>query len=628
MSEPQPDFSRPQAAYALARGKPLGRILLDTGAMEPSDMVPALVEANRAQVALNRVVVAEGLATPAEVLTAQCLHWGAMRLDRGVSPPDPALADLLPAEVCLHHAILPWTRIGGTLVIATAQPDRFDDVRQSLPNALGPVMMALALESDIHAEIAARHGRSLCDAAETWVRADESCRDINRVTPRRAALALLFAALCLTVIALQPTLFFAAVICLAVVSLVFAQLLKIAALLASRPAPDGPRAAMTQVPKPLVSLLVPLYKEENIAASLVRRLSRLTYPKALLDVVLVLEAQDDQTREALSQARLPPWMRVVEVPTGSVKTKPRALNYALRFCRGEIIGIFDAEDAPAPDQIDRVADRFQRAPPEVACLQGILDFYNPRANWLSRCFTIEYATWFRVLLPGVARLGFAIPLGGTTVFFRRAALEHVHGWDAHNVTEDADLGIRLARYGYRTDLLTSVTREEANNRAWPWIKQRSRWLKGYMLTYLVHMRAPRRLLAELGAWKFFGFQVFFLTTILQFTLVPALWSFWLIVFGVSHPISDLFGPTIMSGLFGVFLLSEAISILIGIAAVSRSPHSGLLLWVPTLLLYFPLGVFAAYKGLFEAVLKPFYWDKTAHGHSHPDSPDADTPPAG
>ena len=83
----------------------------------------------------------------------------------------------------------------------------------------------------------------------------------------------------------------------------------------------------------------------------------------------------------------------------------------------------------------------------------MLDFYNPRTNWLARCFTIEYAGWFRLVLPGLAAPWPAVPLGGTTLFFRRDVLEQLGGWDAHNVTEDADLGMRLARHGYRTELI-------------------------------------------------------------------------------------------------------------------------------------------------------------------------------
>ncbi|MEM8548878.1 MAG: glycosyltransferase, partial [Pseudomonadota bacterium] len=226
----------------------------------------------------------------------------------------------------------------------------------------------------------------------------------------------------------------------------------------------------------MVSLLVPLFREKDIAGSLIGRLSKLTYPKSRLEALLILEAEDLQTRKVLAATDLPPWMRVITVPPGALQTKPRAMNYARRFAHGEIIGIYDAEDAPAPYQIEAVVAHLERADDDVACVQGILDYYNPTANWLARCFTIEYASWFRILLPGLARIGVPIPLGGTTVFFRSAALDALHGWDAHNVTEDADLGMRLARHGWRTELVDSVTLEEANCRFWPWIKQRSRWL--------------------------------------------------------------------------------------------------------------------------------------------------------
>ncbi|WP_242531659.1 glycosyltransferase family 2 protein [Salipiger thiooxidans] len=624
MSSPSPVFRTSRIAQAeLPRGRPLWAILLANGTLMPTGAVQALAEAERSGAALPRVLVAEDLATPEQVLEAQALHYGAMILRREANPPDPALSELLPPETCLRHSVLPWLRIGETIVLATAQPDRFHAVLDALPEGCGAVAMALATEADIQSEIAARHGEAMARRAETQVPADESCRDMDRITPLRAVIGGSFALACLALLFHDAQLFFALATLAAVVTLVLAQLTRLAALVAGlRPPPP-----LDDLPPrlPTVSLLVPLFREERIARDLVQRLSRLDYPRAALDVLLVLEARDETTRATLSRMILPPWMRVIEVPDGPITTKPRALNYALRFARGEIVGIYDAEDSPAPDQLRRVAARFGRAPPRTACLQGILDFYNPRANWLSRCFTIEYATWFRVMMPGLARLGFAIPLGGTTVFFRRAVLEEVGGWDAHNVTEDADLGIRLARHGYVTELLPVVTREEANNRVWPWVRQRSRWLKGYMITWAVHMRAPRRLWRELGAWRFLGVQLVLLTGCLQFLLAPALWSFWLLLAGWTSPLASWGDLHVPRALLLGFLVAEAVSLLVSIAAVSRSPHNGLLLWVPTLFLYFPLGTLAAYKALWELIARPFYWDKTAHGHSAPDQPDADIP---
>jgi cellulose synthase/poly-beta-1,6-N-acetylglucosamine synthase-like glycosyltransferase len=303
--------------------------------------------------------------------------------------------------------------------------------------------------------------------------------------------------------------------------------------------------------------MIPLFHEPEIADALIKRLENLTYPKPLLDIILVLEAADEVTRTAIERTQLPSWIKVVVVPDAKgLTTKPRAMNYALDFCRGTIIGVWDAEDAPEPDQIEKVAARFNEAAPNVVCLQGMLDYYNARQNWISRFFTIEYATWWRVVLPGMARLGFVIPLGGTTLFFRRNALEKLGRWDAHNVTEDADLGVRLARHGYVTELIPTVTYEEANCRRWRWVRQRSRWLKGFMITYIVHMRDPAQLLRDLGFKRFMGLQMIFLATFSQFLFAPVLWSFWITIFGYHHPIQNVLGDSTIQVLILLFFFGN------------------------------------------------------------------------
>ena len=253
----------------------------------------------------------------------------------------------------------------------------------------------------------------------------------------------------------------------------------------------------------------------------------------------------------------------------------------------------------------------------MACLQGVLDFYNPRQNWLARCFTIEYATWFRVVLPGLQRLGMALPLGGTTLFFRRAALEQLGGWDAHNVTEDADLGMRLARHGYRTELLPTTTYEEANCHALPWVKQRSRWIKGYMMTYFTHMRHPMALWRDLGPRQFLGFQILFAGSLSQAFLVPLLWSYWAMFLGLGHPIAAMVSPALalLAGL--VFVACEVVNIACGVVGLWRSGQKISALWVPTLSLYHPMQALAAYKAASEVLTRPFYWDKTSHGAEIP-----------
>ncbi len=625
MSEHRLHLAEATLAQAKARrGQPISHILMEDGKVAPTAILPAMAEAARLGQPLPQVITADAIASRQDVLDAQAQHYGALVLNRADSPPDVALGPLLPPEFCLQHGVLPWMRVGDTLLLATSRPEDFQTLLPLLPPDIGPVVMALALESDIHAVISDRSGAALAQAAETWVPDEDSCRDMGTVTPQRRAIAIVAALIFVGLLAFQPQWLFAGALALALGSLILSQGLKLAALIALPRRAAPPPAALPGRP-PMVSILVPLFREEDIARTLVERLSRLTYPKALLDVVLVLEAEDTLTRATLARTDLPPWMRTITVPPGRVTTKPRALNYAYRFTRGQIVGIYDAEDSPAPDQITRMVEHFDRAPPEVGCLQGVLDYYNPRANWLSRCFTIEYASWFRVLLPGLSRLGLVVPLGGTTVFFCREVLEKVCGWDAHNVTEDADLGIRLARHGYRTELVPSVTREEANNRFWPWIKQRSRWLKGYGITWWVHSRRPRRLWRDLGTRRFIGFQLLFLTTLVQFTFAPVLWSFWLILAGLPHPLDPVMTPAMVLKLTAVFLSAEAISIIVGLAALARSPHRFLMPWVPTLFAYFPLGTVAIYKALYETVRSPFYWDKTQHGRSAPDAPGADVP---
>lgn len=555
-------------------------------------------------------------AMPVDALyLALARHWETQVIDPHRHPPDATLIDRLGAGFCLHHALLPWRNCGGATVIATAQPEDYPRHQERLSQLFGPVVMTLTTPQAIHDAVLRQRGPELTQIAESRVPGDESCRGL--VGRKLYPPLLLLGMLCSLIASVSPAALLWVLTGWTVFTLLMCSLLKVAAGFATflnRP-PDPPQTAIAHLPT--VSVIVALYRESDIAPRLVRRLGKLDYPRELLDIVLAVEADDALTRTALAGADLPPWMRIVVVPDGQIKTKPRALNFAIDHCRGSIIGVYDAEDAPDPNQINRIVERFYQRGPEVACLQGILDFYNPTTNWLSRCFSIEYATWFRIILPGLERLGLPIPLGGTTVFFRRDALERVGGWDAHNVTEDADLGMRLYRYGYRTELIDTVTGEEANCRALPWVKQRSRWLKGYMMTWCTHMRDPALLWRQLGPWQFLGFQVLFLCTLSQFLLAPVLWSFWLPFVGLPHPVLNALPPAAALGLLGLLLLTELANLTLHLVALRLAGHRFSRWWVLIMHLYFPLGALASYKAAWELVRNPFYWDKTTHGHFDP-----------
>ncbi len=609
-----PEVSAAQANVAMRR--PIGQLLLEMRAVTPGNLLKALALRQRQEVRLGDILLAHGWVREADLMAALAVQWNAAVVDPCRDLPDPRLIDRVGAEACLGAGMLPWRRVAGCTVIATSRPEDFARLRDSLPEALAPYAMVIASETSMHAALLARRQTAMIRRAEARVAPSESCRTINGLRIQRVAWAVLVVAV--VALWLAPVASFAVLTFWAVLTLALGSTLKLAAFGTELVggARERRRAALPPpvvARLPLVSLMVPLFHETDISGRLLRRLARLSYPRELLDVLLVVEEVDTETRAALAATQLPHWARVIVVPNGPIRTKPRALNFALNFCRGSIVGVYDAEDAPDQDQIHAVVRRFHERGPEVACLQGVLDYYNPRTNWLARCFTAEYAAWFRAMLPGLARMGLVVPLGGTTLFFRRAAIEALGGWDAHNVTEDADLGIRLARHGYRTELIATVTHEEANCRTLPWVRQRSRWLKGYAMTWGVHMRNPVLLWRQLGAWRFFGFQVLFLGTLSQFLFAPVLWVLALVSLGFGHPLHGLVGDGGIGAMTALFLIAEAITLGVAAWAVRGREHRHLWPWLPLLNLYFPLGALAAWKAIYEVVTRPFYWDKTTHG---------------
>lgn len=612
---PQP---RPIPASHIAEGdQRLAIHLLREGVLAPHALLQALARhSERPETRLADLLLEHGLVAEAPLFAALQHLTGIGPADLAMTA-DPRLIDRLDAVFCLSERLLPLRNLGHATLIAAADPEAFTRHRARLERSLGPILPSLAPAAQIDASILAARGTAMARLAETRVAPDQSCRSYRKPSP--ATVRLIGVTALLGMLALRPIL----VILMgwAILTLILSTLLKATALITSwRHPPTDPGHATarpaTLARLPVVSVMVALYKESNIAGRLVKRLAKLDYPRECLDVMLVVEQDDHLTRRALAQTDLPSWMRIVVVPAGRVKTKPRALNFGLSQCKGTIVGVYDAEDAPEPDQIRKVVARFAQRGSEVACLQGVLDFYNPTKNWLARCFTIEYAGWFRVMLPGLERLGLPLPLGGTTLFFRREILERLGGWDAHNVTEDADLGIRLVRHGYRTEILPTTTLEEANCLGLPWVKQRSRWIKGYMMTYLTHMRAPRTLYRQLGPRGFAGFQILFLCSLSQSLLAPLLWSLWSLCLGFGHPLSSLIGAPEMVILSGLFMTCEIVNLSVGVLGLRRSGHKMSVLWVPTLMLYFPLQALAAYKALWEMLHKPFYWDKTTHGALH------------
>lgn len=366
---------------------------------------------------------------------------------------------------------------------------------------------------------------------------------------------------------------------------------------------------------PAYSVLVPLFREADVLPDLVAALHRLDYPPEKLDILLILESVDEETQAAVKATILPQHMRAIVVPDMEPRTKPKALNYALRLSRGDYIAVYDAEDDPDPDQLRRAVAQFRRGPANLMCLQGRLAIDNRQPGWLACQFMLEYAALFDGMLPALARLQLPIPLGGTSNHFPRAVIEKLGGWDAWNVTEDADLGIRLARAGGRVQVLDSTTYEEAPEDLAIWLRQRTRWLKGFMQTWLVHMRRPGRLFSELGPAGFIGFNAFLGGIILSALIHPIFlgllaWEWWN---GNLMALPDtMVGGTVMTlALFNLVCGYASGMAIAGLAATRR----GMLGLLPHLLLmplYWLLISVAAYRAALQLITHPHLWEKTPH----------------
>lgn len=367
---------------------------------------------------------------------------------------------------------------------------------------------------------------------------------------------------------------------------------------------------------PYYSILIPLYREARVIPQLIRALNRLDYPREKLDIKLICEANDEKTLQAIGALGLDRPFEIIIAPNAGPRTKPKALQAALPFARGSFLVVYDAEDEPEPDQLRRALAAYARAPRNLACIQARLAIDNYRDNWLTRHFAAEYAGLFDVFLPALAELRLPLPLGGTSNHFRTDILRKVGGWDPFNVTEDADLGMRLARFGYRSDVIDSTTYEEAPARTGAWLRQRTRWCKGWLQTWLVHMRSPLQLLRQLGPIGFLAFQLLVGGTVLAAIVHP----FFLVIVLTDAALGDLFqasestGAALRQGLAITTLTSGYLaSAVLGYTGLARRKLRRCAWVLLTIPLYWIFLSFAAWRGLIQLLLAPHYWEKTEHG---------------
>jgi cellulose synthase/poly-beta-1,6-N-acetylglucosamine synthase-like glycosyltransferase len=569
----------------------------------------------------GEVLVADGTIKPMELAEALAEKLGLFFVDLIHEPSDENLADPAHIDLYLARLFIPWRQMGEAIVIACADPS--PELHRLVSRLYGAnVRFAVTAKFDIIWTVQRlfRSGLNHDAVFRLHECAPEFSARRTATVPQKcfagflgfAAAAGLFAA---------PQ--FAAAIALLLLGLCYGANIVLRLLLfvagsigsgaGTRVSPDA-IANLNEADLPVYSILVPLYREAHMVARVAAALKALDYPSAKLDIKLILEEDDFATIAAAKSLGLDGRFEILAVPESFLRTKPRACNYAMRFVRGSHVVIYDAEDRPDPDQLKKVVAAFRASPPDVAVFQARLNVYNAGDNWLTRMFALEYAAWFDFLLPGLARLGIPIPLGGTSNHFRSETLSAIFGWDSFNVTEDADLGVRLARLGKRVLPIDSSTYEEAAPSVPIWIRQRSRWLKGYMQTALVHLRAPAKFAREVGVAPSLGFTVFILGAVMTSLLAPV---FWLLAFALgivgSESVLGVYGPAVAGISYFSLIAGNGVLTLLAMLAPLKRRWFHLVPYGAGVFLYWLLISAAAYKALLQLCTKPHHWEKTEHG---------------
>lgn len=495
----------------------------------------------------------------------------------------------------------PWRREGDRLIFLTmGEADGAPDIRLS----------QASFADALRARFSAEHTREATEGLASRSPVDSA----KRVLTDQQKTAMGLAALSLIGIAAAAPKFAAAAV-LAVIAVLFAMMICVRlalAAIAATPRRPHPRSEIADDDLPVMTILVPLFREASALAGLAAALDRLDYPRAKLDIKLLLEECDHATIAEARRLNENGGYDLVIIPPSSPQTKPKALNYALPTARGDLVAIYDAEDEPEPRQLRLAAETFAAAPDDLACVQARLTFYNGDENWLTRLFTLEYHLWFDHFLPALDRIGAPVPLGGTSNIFRTDALIDAECWDAHNVTEDADLGLRLARRGWRTAIIESTTYEEANCALPNWIRQRSRWIKGFMQTWLVQ----RRRAPAFADWKsVLTVDLFIGGTAVAALAAPVLWAASIAEFFAGASASDFLpAPAGEIAVAALALGNIALVALAAIAPLTRG-MARLSPWALFMPVYWMMTAWAAYLAVWQLATRPHFWEKTDHGLS-------------
>jgi cellulose synthase/poly-beta-1,6-N-acetylglucosamine synthase-like glycosyltransferase len=612
----------------MARGVPSSQsvafadLLLDSGLITREQLDLARAAKERTGSHIDDVLITLGMISTDALRSMMARAWGLPVVDLATTQRDESLIRRWSGQMMVAENWMPVRRDpDGVLRVATARvPD--DERRAHIERVLGEkARFVVATSWDIRNLLLTVFRRAIADeAANELFRQNPglSARVVFSLGQRIGVIVLGVVTLAALILWPVPTV----IAVLTIVSLAFLGSTVFKFLVAMRGAtydivervtPEQV-AALTDAELPTYTVLVPVFKEANIVPQLVGNLGRIDYPADKLEVLVLIEEEDHLTREAYLGSNPPPNFHIVTIPKGTPQTKPRACNVGLFFASGEYLVIFDAEDAPDPDQLKKCVVAFRRGGEKTVCVQAALNYFNADENALTRMFTLEYNYWFDYMLAGLDAADLPIPLGGTSNHFRTDALIELGGWDPYNVTEDADLGIRASAMGYRVGVVNSTTMEEANTSIPNFIRQRSRWIKGYMQTSLVHARRPVTLIRRIGLRRFASFTLLIAGTPITFLGVIPLYV--LTVFTIVIPtewLSPFFPVWLLWITLVNFIIGNSAMVYLSMMGPYKRGTFDLILWSLLNPVYWVLHSVASYKALWQLLFKPHYWEKTEHG---------------
>jgi len=611
-----------QRAQVSAQSAAYAALLLSSGLISPDQL--EIARAGKAQSGdhIDSVLVGLGMLDPESVLRVIAESWDMQAIRLSETELDEKLIRGWSGQMFLaENWMVVRRRSTGRVLVATARYPDEERASQIVATVGEPVDFVVATSWDIK--------NTILDVFQSAI-ADEAANELWRQSPAHSARIVLsrgqkIGLLLTTAIVIVLAFFFPLGVItalVAVASLVFLAGTAFKFLVAMHGAKfdvverisASEVAALPEADLPRYTVLVPVFHEANIVAQLVENLGRLDYPTEKLEVLILIEEEDLETRAAIDGANPPAYFHVISIPAGSPQTKPRACNVGLFFSTGDFLVVYDAEDTPDPDQLKKAVIAFDRAGESTVVVQASLNFFNATENFLTRMFTLEYGYWFDYMLAGLDAADLPIPLGGTSNHFRTKALIELGGWDPYNVTEDADLGIRASALGYRVGVINSTTMEEANTSIPNFIRQRSRWIKGYMQTSLVHARQPLKLLKQIGWLRFLSFALLVGGTPLTFLGVIPFYVLTALTFLVPGAVTPQVFPVWLLWICLVnFVIGSSVMVYLSMMGPYKRGTFNLSLWALLNPVYWLLHSIAAYKGLWQLITRPHYWEKTDHG---------------